>query len=1326
MPRPVPAWRFIAMYLLRLGLVWLATMTILSAADSPPEIINQSASRTLTEGESATLSIEATGTAPLTYAWYRDGELIADENGSTLALSPVELGDIGLYTTTVSNTAGTETSSGILIDVLAGTPPTVSIESSLYTRNYGDDIYIYLNTTGSQPLTYQWYKDGAPIANATSGSYSIYDADVEDIGHYHVVVTNNLGSATSASTEVRLNPPIAPSFTSQPRSVVVREGNSTNFSFNYRGTAPISFALLRDGTVVSTSTTSYDLRLGSARISDEGYYRIRLSNSWGEAYSDPFRILVDARSEAFTVSISGPTQPVTAGEGFSLNTNVDGTGPFVYQWLLNGAPISTATSSYFSATASAATAGAYSLRVTSAAGTVLSNEVVVPVAGSTTLTVTRQPASMVYVPGQYSYLSVSTYGTGPLTYRWFRDGELLSGFTDSSLPLRNLSESSQAGSFTVEISNGTTTVTSEPAVVTLAEKFAPVITSHPSDLHIGRSYGYALSVSATALPSPSYQWYRNGTPIEGATSNNYYLDSNAAATGDYHVVVTNSEGSATSETATVTKDSATGDSGWYLANHPQHFALLPGESQNLYVQAYNTNGVSLTYQWYRDGEPIPGATSSSLYITAEPAHAGTYHATLSDGSRTETTDSSQVWIGLRRDQPLVTASSGSMTRADNDYVSFFINLRGGIQPDRVTWRFNGVILPQYGNRSFDFYASADKAGTYTAEVEYGDEVVSIPPINLDHFASAPPQDFVITRHPRSVLVTTGGGVVMQVDTSPAASRYQWSKDGEPIPLSNSSQLTLSNISADLAGTYRVEVTRGDETLTSNGATVTLRPSTVPVIIQQPVDTQLTPNNYSSSLYVQVQGSPAPSIQWYRDGQPIAGATGESLSLYSTTPAGDYHAVVTNAFGSVTSDVAHFSHIGIQSPPTVTLQPESQTVPAGSFVRFSVTATGNDPLSYQWLHDGQEIPGAQASSLTLNAATTEDAGRYHVRVSDNHGITTSEGASLVIGNPPLPEILTHPTARTVDPGATTVFNVTIRSDSPVNYQWQRNGVDLFGQTGSSLTLTGVNAGHVGLYQVVVSNTGGSVTSQGARLDLAPSGSPAFARHHIVGNGYTAGDTVTVFVKITYSGSLSALGYQVLLPAGWSFVDDSLDATTTAPTSGDTDLLEWSWSNVPSSMVEFSFTLQVPEDATTTAEISAMVESRAAGAMYQALATPDPLIIDPAAARHTADTDQDGRIGLSELLRVIEIYNTRYGSTRTGRYDRTNATADGVAPDASQPGTVATSLTRFHMADTDRNGMLSLTELLRVIELYNTRSGTTRTGAYHPAAGTADGFAPGSGE
>lgn len=112
-------------------------------------------------------------------------------------------------------------------------------------------------------------------------------------------------------------------------------------------------------------------------------------------------------------------------------------------------------------------------------------------------------------------------------------------------------------------------------------------------------------------------------------------------------------------------------------------------------------------------------------------------------------------------------------------------------------------------------------------------------------------------------------------------------------------------------------------------------------------------------------------------------------------------------------------------------------------------------------------------------------------------------------------------------------------------------------------------------------------------------------------------------------------------------------------------------------------------------------------------------------HDADYIQDGRLDLTELLRVIALYNTRNGTIRTGRYLVNAGSADGFDADAATADGATANLTRYHSADYDRNAQLSLTELLRVIALYNYREGTTRTGAYHRDPTTEDGFAAGPG-
>lgn len=113
-------------------------------------------------------------------------------------------------------------------------------------------------------------------------------------------------------------------------------------------------------------------------------------------------------------------------------------------------------------------------------------------------------------------------------------------------------------------------------------------------------------------------------------------------------------------------------------------------------------------------------------------------------------------------------------------------------------------------------------------------------------------------------------------------------------------------------------------------------------------------------------------------------------------------------------------------------------------------------------------------------------------------------------------------------------------------------------------------------------------------------------------------------------------------------------------------------------------------------------------------------------HSADSDRNFRINLLELTRGIELFNTRHEGTRTGCYAvATVTTEDGFSADPARAGTVTAMLARYHSADSNLDGKLSLVELTRVIELYNFRSGSTRTGQYHQQTTppTEDGFAPG---
>jgi hypothetical protein len=230
----------------------------------------------------------------------------------------------------------------------------------------------------------------------------------------------------------------------------------------------------------------------------------------------------------------------------------------------------------------------------------------------------------------------------------------------------------------------------------------------------------------------------------------------------------------------------------------------------------------------------------------------------------------------------------------------------------------------------------------------------------------------------------------------------------------------------------------------------------------------------------------------------------------------------------------------------------------------------------------------------------------------------------------------------------------------------------------------------------------------------------ATHAVVGAGYTPGDTVTITSTFTYAGAHTELGWTMLLPTGWSYAVGGGNEGNVKPLVGTTSLLEWKWTGTPASPVTFTTTLNVPVAETAARSIVSQAIFTTAAGSATIMVSPDPLVV-PRVTTHSADTDRDFAISLFELTRVIELYNTRSGTVRTGRYVvATTTTEDGFAPDLTNS---AAALARHHNADTNADGRLSLVELTRVIELFNTRSGTTRTGAYRALVGSEDGFAPG---
>ena len=206
--------------------------------------------------------------------------------------------------------------------------------------------------------------------------------------------------------------------------------------------------------------------------------------------------------------------------------------------------------------------------------------------------------------------------------------------------------------------------------------------------------------------------------------------------------------------------------------------------------------------------------------------------------------------------------------------------------------------------------------------------------------------------------------------------------------------------------------------------------------------------------------------------------GTDCILPTGLPTADYAFVVVA--NGISADPITFPTA--TSPPIITLQPKSQTIPAGTNVTFTIAAAGSS-LSYFWRRDGSFISGATNSNYTINNAQVADSGAvFTCIVSNFNGPTLSSNAVLTV-NPDLPVITTQPTNITVTAGGSATFTVVATSVAPLSYLWRRNGSFIPGATASSYTTNGVQTADSGaVFSCVVSNSIGTTLSSNAILTV----------------------------------------------------------------------------------------------------------------------------------------------------------------------------------------------------------------------------------------------------
>jgi hypothetical protein len=171
---------------------------------SAPAITTQPAALVRCVGTSASFTVAASGTAPLSYQWRKTGVNIAGATSATYTIASPVAGDAANYDCVVTNSCGSATSNAVALTVNSG--PSITTQPVGGTINPNASFTFTTAASGTPTLTYQWRKAGVNIAGATAASYNIPAAAFGNSGSYDCVVTNGCGSTTTSTAVLNVVP----------------------------------------------------------------------------------------------------------------------------------------------------------------------------------------------------------------------------------------------------------------------------------------------------------------------------------------------------------------------------------------------------------------------------------------------------------------------------------------------------------------------------------------------------------------------------------------------------------------------------------------------------------------------------------------------------------------------------------------------------------------------------------------------------------------------------------------------------------------------------------------------------------------------------------------------------------------------------------------------------------------------------------------------------------------------------------------------------------------------------------------------------------------
>jgi hypothetical protein len=728
----------------------------------------------------------------------------------------------------------------------------------------------------------------------------------------------------------------------------------------------------------------------------------------------------------------------TATTGTELTAAYSGTETVSYQWYKNGTAIPGATNIKYTPSE----AGSYTVTVsapgynskTSAAVTVTGESLHI-LSGDITIAFDDLTKTEIITGTE---LTAAYSGTETVTYQWYKDGEAIDGATNSAYT------PTEAGSYTVTVRvTGYQSKMSDPIIVTALELTGDVTISPNTGVNTGTELTAAYSGTETV----TFQWKRGGRAISGATNSAYTPNES----GSYTVTVSAAGyQSKTSDPVIVTALEFTGT----VTINPNTEVFTVTE-----LTATYSGTETVTFQWYKDGEAIDGATNSAY----TPEEAGSYTVTVSAAGYNPKTS----------DPVIVTARefTGDVTIGPDTEITTGMLLTASYDGDEdvnYQWKKDGTVIPGATNSTY----TPEEAGNYTVTVSaagYNSKTsapIVVKGIVIDPDLPIPTADDYIISGNENAVTYDGNAkaVTVTADTDKsggAVTVYYEGTNGttyhksENAPTNAGTYTVTFNVAAATGWNPAINLAAGALTINKAAGAIVSAPTAASTEATSVTLTAIPTTSTDQAVeYAKNTTNTAPSDGW-QDDVTFTGLTANTTYYFFARAKADdnYETGAASSSLSVTTTLPNLAG-------TVSISPSSG-VTTGTELTANYSGGSETITTYQWEKDGTNV-GTNAATFTPT-----EVGSYTVTVSAT-GYNPKTSNAVDVGNASNANFtsVTITSSSGFQTGTQLTASYTsAATPGTVTYEWRRDNAPITGANSS--TYTPLVAGS---YTVTVSATG----------------------------------------------------------------------------------------------------------------------------------------------------------------------------------------------------------------------------------------------------------------